>query len=877
MPLTAGTSLGPYQIDAPLGAGGMGEVYKATDTRLDRTVAIKVLPEHVANDPDLKQRFEREARTVAALNHPHICTLHDIGTQDGIDFLVMEYLDGQTLAQRLEKGALPLDQALTVAIEIADALDKAHRQGIVHRDLKPANIMLTKAGAKLLDFGLAKLKPADQVGGLSAMATQSAGLTGEGKILGTLQYMAPEQLEGKDVDARTDIFAFGAVIYEMVTGQRAFEGQSQASLIAAILERELSPMSSIEGMSPAALDRIVTTCLAKSPDARWQSTADVGRQLMWVRDADAVEEQGGPDSGSTRDRRLLASWPMALVTSLGAAIFAAGVVWWLFQPTPMQTEQTEFEVVPPVGDWILGEGLALSPDGRTLVYVARRGSVRQLFRRSMIEIEAVAIPGTEAPGAPFFSPDGQWVGFVADGALKKVALAGGAPLVICPLTSNLTGAAWGADDTIVFAQGTSGLFQVSADGGEPAVLTTPETGTTHVRPALLPTDAGVLFTVWSGSPETAQIAVLRAGEQDHEILVTGDYSHVLSTGQLLFERGGTFWGIAFDQDSLRTSGEAGPVLEGVELAFGAQLAVASNGTLAYSPFNVNEDTETVHFDRAGSRLGSFEGAFSPRISPDGRLVIGTVNSDLWSYDLARGQSQRVTSDPGRDATATWSHDSTKVYFASDRIGGVFNIFEKEIGTSRPESPLLVTDRTKHVMHASMDGRLLMFDVHTAGQQDLWTLSLSEDAAAEAFVESEFDEDDGQFSTDGRWVAYASNSSGRHEVYVGAFRHPGQTALISTDGGKQPKWRADGRELFFLAADGQLMAVSVDGDGDEFHRGVPEPLFQTGVDNPEASVSLWDVAPDGQEFFVSVPAPGSERRIRVVLNWLDELQRLVPTP
>ena len=373
MALTAGTNLGPYQIESPLGAGGMGEVYKARDTRLDRTVAIKVLPEHVANDPDLKQRFEREARTVAALNHPHICTLHDIGTQDGIDFLVMEYLDGQTLAQRLEKGALPLDQALTIAIEIADALDKAHRQGIVHRDLKPANIMLTKAGAKLLDFGLAKLKPADQVGGLSAMATQSAGLTGEGKILGTLQYMAPEQLEGKDVDARTDIFAFGATVYEMVTGQKAFNGESQASLIAAILDRVPEPMSMLQSVIPVRLDEIVKTCLAKDPDDRWQSARDLGREVKG-------SVVGGSQAGvavpvvvtpeSTAWRPTLGA---AVAVSVIAAVITGLAVWSRTQSVPSVGRVARFQIPLPAGQRLTslyGRFVAMSPDGGSIVYPA---------------------------------------------------------------------------------------------------------------------------------------------------------------------------------------------------------------------------------------------------------------------------------------------------------------------------------------------------------------------------------------------------------------------------------------------------------------------------------------------------------------------------
>ena len=434
MPLQPGTSLGPYQIDAPLGAGGMGEVYKARDTRLDRTVAIKVLPEHVANDPDLKQRFEREARTVAALNHPHICTLHDIGNQDGIDFLVMEYLDGQTLAQRLEKGALPLDQALTIAIEIADALDKAHRQGIVHRDLKPANIMLTKAGAKLLDFGLAKLRPPEQAGGLSALPTQPADLTQQGAILGTFQYMAPEQLEGQEADARTDIFAFGAVVYEMVTGRKAFEGKSQASLIGAILKDDPPAVTELQPVSPRTLDRVVKKCLSKDPEDRWQSARDLRDGLNWIGDSRTeIDEAAAPPPDSRVpmwQRRVSVLWPVLIVT-------VAGVVFslWSFGDVPSSNLNSvmRFVMTLPI-DHALTRGflappLAISPDGRLLAYVAqspdRAASARNLgdlYVRRMDDLDARLV----GPGdAPFFSPDGQWLGFRSGRALKKVPVSGG--------------------------------------------------------------------------------------------------------------------------------------------------------------------------------------------------------------------------------------------------------------------------------------------------------------------------------------------------------------------------------------------------------------------------------------------------------------------
>ena len=498
MPLSPGTTLGPYQIDAPLGAGGMGEVYKATDTRLDRTVAIKVLPEHVADDPDLRQRFEREAKTISSLNHPHICTLYDVGQEDGIDFLVMEYLDGETLAQRLEKGAVPLDQALTIAIEIADALDKAHRQGILHRDLKPGNIMLTKSGAKLLDFGLAKLKPAEQTGGLSALPTQPANLTQQGAILGTFQYMAPESLEGQEADARTDIFALGAVIYEIVSGRKAFEGKSQASLISAIMKDAPQPMAEVNELTPTALDHIVTRCLAKDPDERWQAASDVALELRWI----AEGSQEAPRD-SVVPPRVVVPWHVALLAAVALALLSGAMAWNLRpgnQEVATQVTRLAVSLLSPGVQFSQGISsggtVALSADGTHLAF-ATSG---QLYLRPMDTLEATPIPETDGAASPFFSPDGQWIGFFQQGKLKRVSILGGVAEDLADAGQIRVGGSWASDDWVYFSPtNVSGLWRVPAFGGveEQVTALDPDTGeVSHRGPQALPGGEAVLFTAW---------------------------------------------------------------------------------------------------------------------------------------------------------------------------------------------------------------------------------------------------------------------------------------------------------------------------------------------------------------------------------------------
>jgi len=667
--LAPGARLGPYEVLSAIGAGGMGEVYKARDTRLDRTVAIKVLPAQVASDPDLRQRFEREARAVAALNHPHICTLYDVGHQDGIDFLVMEYLEGQTLAERLEKGALPLEQALQYAIQVADALDKAHRQGITHRDLKPGNIMVTKSGAKLMDFGLAKFAPAAPAGmaGLTVAATLSAPLTVQGTILGTLHYMAPEQVEGKDADARSDIFSFGAILHEMVTGKRAFEGKSAASVIAAILEREPPAVSTLQPMSPPSLDRLLKRCLAKNPDDRWDTAHDLTGELRWVLEEPARIQT--MHSGPRMWRRL------GSFAAVAIALAGAGLAGWALKPSPAARPLpvTRFTValpatqrLTPAGRW----GLALAPDGAMLVYVANN----QLYLRFMDRQDAQPLPGTENAKSPFFSPDGQWVGFVGGpntNQLKRVAINGGAPITICDLPGNVFGAHWETDDTILYGY-YGGIWKVSAAGGVPERLIALDAAKNEwaADPQLLAGGTAILFRTGVGrSPSdfavTGQIVAQPLPSGSRRVLIDRSLrAMALPTGHLLYAQETSLLAVPFDAVRLEVTGGPVPLTDGI---FPGQFTVAGDQALAFVPRSITIAVEGMlaWVDRGG-RVTPFPQPraplSTPRVSPDGRRVAVGLGQ---SARLLRAEGARCAAryldaaDDGRTKAGAVSGDAVQ--------------------------------------------------------------------------------------------------------------------------------------------------------------------------------------------------------------------------
>jgi eukaryotic-like serine/threonine-protein kinase len=745
MSVKTGTRFGPYEILSAIGAGGMGEVYRARDTRLDRIVAIKFLPNHLADRSELRERFEREARTIASLNHPHICTLFDIGQQDGIDYLVMEYLEGETLAQRLLKGPLLLEQVLQYAIEISDSLDKAHRKGVTHRDLKPGNIMLTKSGTKLLDFGLAKLKqevaPTDV--SISDLPTGNDPLTAQGTIVGTLQYMAPEQVEGKEVDARTDIFAFGAVMYEMATGKRAFEGKTQASLIAKILEIDPPPISSLQPMTPPALDRVVRKSLAKEPEKRWQAASDTCDELKWIAEISSPIAVGS--TVALKGIRTLGR--RALLLNLGILLFGAaisGLAVWLLKPAPSQPVSRLTITLPP-GQQLegleSGLALALSPDGKHLAYVARQSGIQQIYLREMDSLAANPLPGTEEGTTPFFSPDSQWVGFFAGGRLKKVSVTGGVALDLGNVGATVgAGASWSGQGIIAIAPGAaSALLQVPDAGGAVRARGHLEIGDVTQRwPEFLPGGRAVLFTAGRSGITfgNAQIAVQSVGTGERRDLVQGASNpRYAPSGHLVYAQGGDLEAVPFDSQRLTITGVATPVVEGVlqsPITGAAQYSIAASGTLAYVPGGLQgTQSRLVWVSRNGTEqvLAAPPHSYRfPRLSPDGRRVgvaIIEQESQIWLYDLSRETLSRFTFEGTQNYTSVWTPDGKRVGFESNNSGPL-NIFWQLADGSGGLERLTTSPYINAPGSWSPDGSLLAFaEINTMSGQNIWILRMND--------------------------------------------------------------------------------------------------------------------------------------------------------
>ncbi|HXP81743.1 MAG TPA: protein kinase [Verrucomicrobiae bacterium] len=890
MPIIPGRRLGPYEILSAIGAGGMGEVYKARDTRLDRTVAIKVLPTHLADRAELRERFEREAKTIASLNHPHICTLYDTGHQDEIDFLVMEYIEGETLAQRLQKGALPIQQVLQYAIEIADALDKAHRKGITHRDLKPGNIMLTKSGTKLLDFGLAKLaQEAAPATSASQLPTMQNAITGEGTILGTLQYMAPEQVEAKEVDARTDIFAFGAVVYEMATGKRAFQGKTSASVMAAILKDEPPAMSSLQPMTPPALDRVVKKCLLKEPDQRWQTATDLCGELKWI-------AEGGSQVLSTQKvplEGIKGSWRVLILSFgiflLGAAI--SGIAIWNLKPLPPRPV-SRLTITLPAGQRLAGLNagsvVALSPDGTHLAYVASQSGTQQLYLRAMDSLEVKLIPGTEGAMEPFFSSDGQWVGFFAGGKLKKVSVSGGSAVTLGEAATPV-GASWGSQGMIAFSPTAIGVLQQVPDaGGAPQPLTAIEKGEiVHRWPEFLPGGKAVVFAAGTNALNFtgAQVAVQSVGTRERRNLIQGGTNpRYASSGHLVYAQGGSLMAVPFDPQRLETTGAAVPVVEGVlQNTFGAaQYSVSATGSLVYVSGAIQlAQLRLVWVNRNGTEqpLAAPAHAYvGPRFSPDGRQVAVTITeqeTQVWLYDLSRETLTRLTFEGTANNAPLWTPDGKRIAFNSNNEGAG-NIFWQLADGSGGLESLTTNGSLKAAGSWSPDGQLLAYhEVNPTTQRDIWVLRIS-DHKAQPFLRTRFDEAEPRFSPDGRWLAYISDESGRYEIYVQPYPGPGGKWQISTEGGTEPVWNPNGRELFYRSGD-KMMAVDI-ATQHGFSAGTPRMVFEGQYEKAPFPISNYDVSPDGQRFLMLKPvdqAQAAPTQINVVLNWFEELKQKVP--
>jgi len=930
--LAAGHRLGPYEIAGPIGAGGMGEVYRARDTRLDRTVAIKVLPARLSDDPNVRARFEREARAISNLAHPHICVLHDVGHEGGVDYIVMEHLEGETLAKRLERGALAAAEMLRVASEIAGALDAAHRSGIVHRDLKPANVMLTRHGAKLLDFGLASAARAAESAGAATAAgggpldftqspTVSRSLTAAGSIIGTFQYMAPEQLEGKDADARTDIFAFGATVYEMATGRRAFEGKSQASLIAAILKDTPRPIAELAPLAPAPLERIVMRCLAKDPDDRWQSARDIAHELRWIAESTAATTTATSTAAATRpspaasdpaadapsaaraSRRTLALAGAALValTALVTAAALRSLAPGLASRGGSRADRgaalsataagpIRFEI--PFPDSLEQEhGIALSPDGRMLVFAAtskRSDEVRSsLWLRDLGSLTARELPGTIGAVQPFWSPDSRSIAFFAGGKLKRIDLSGGSPQTLCA-AADARGGTWNAAGVILFTPMQGGaLFKVAATGGDPQAVTTLDSTRTegsHRWPWFLPDGTHYIFLSRGGGPENDITYVGDLESNERVELFRGlsrtEYS---PTGHLLAVRDHTLIAQAFDARRLKLSGDRVPIAEDVnhEGEDGptryAGFTVSATGVIAYFPSRAAAVMNLTWFDRFGTPIDTIEASArydEPTLSPDGKTVAldrtepGSEAPDIWTLDLERGAFSRFTTHPGTDACPAWSPDGQWIAYSSDRMGS-HDLYRKPVG-SNAEEELLVSGKTpKWSDDWSSDGLYIIFEkFDETTLYDLYLLPMAGERTPRPFLATQFMETHARVSPDVRWVAYTSNETGRPEVYVQSFPEPARKVQISVAGGDQAMWRRDGRELYFLASDRTLMAVDVTG-GAAFEAGAPRPLFATH--GPAADITgsrnYYMPSPDGQRFLgVTESEVRSSAPITVIVDW-----------
>jgi eukaryotic-like serine/threonine-protein kinase len=895
VPFEAGSRLGPYEIVAPLGAGGMGEVYRARDTRLDRTVAVKVLAGAFAADSDARRRFEEEARAIAALNDPHICTIHDVGRHGDLDYLVLEFLEGETLAHRITRsGALPVAEALTIAVQIADALDRAHRAGIAHRDLKPGNVMLVhRAGAagpdvKLLDFGLAsrtavsRPKPLD--GSLiatvapSLVATRPPSATVSSGFSGTIQYMSPEQLDGDPGDHRADIFAFGCVLYEMLAGRRPFEGQTAVTVIAAIMSTEPAPVEVLKSAHPL-LDHVMRRCLDKDRERRWQSMGDVAGQLRWI-----AEHSADPAAPATSSPSM--SWPVKLAIAFSTLVLATLVL--LAGIRALRTPRAVVELptlrleitTPPTDD----PTMALTPDGSRIAFIGNQNRVPMLWVRSLDSVENRVLPGTEGASFPFWSPDGHNLAFFADGKLKRIDVNGGAPLVIAD-APNGRGGTWSPDDVILFSPSVSSpLMRVSTGGGRAEPFTETHaggTGNDHRWPQFLPDGKRFLFSSTLGAQETKGIYIGSLDKTPYvRVLAVDAAGRFAAPDRLLTTVQGALQAYHFDPASGVVRGSPVVIAQGLAAGIGS-MAASETGVLAYRTGNAQR-RQFAWVDRKGTVLrtiGEPESGNngSPELSPDEQSVVvfsgRSGDNDIWVIELARNLARRVTDGPPADAHPVWDPDGQHVVFNSGRFPGRGTQGRQAVNGGPPE-PLFSTGDVRGTVVSWMRDRqyVLLRRENPKTNADLVAVAMR-DQKEHVVAQSPYDELEGQFSPDGKWVAFVSTDSGRPEVFLQSFPDGRSRTQISTAGGTQVRWSADGKEIFYLAPDGTLMAVSVALSGASPDVKLPVALFQTYLatgTNVVGNKPQYAVSRDGR-FLLNTAVESPSAPIVVSINWMKKLQ------
>ena len=879
MTLAAGSRLGPYEILAPLGAGGMGEVYRARDPKLGREVAIKVLPAEVSSDRDRLARFEQEARSASALNHPSIITIYEIGTAGSVSYISMELVEGKTLRELVAEGPVPLRSLVAIAAQIADALAKAHEAGIIHRDLKPENLMVTRDGfVKILDFGLAKLALPES-GEVSSMPTMARDETHPGVVLGTVGYMSPEQASGRRVDFRSDQFSLGSILYELATGKRAFSRPTTAEALVAIIREEPEPIAALSPRLPVPVRWVIERCLAKDPGERYASTRDLARDLKHLRDHGAeISVEAAP---VILARRLGWLGPALIAGVLLAAVLSVFAVL-RSRPAPA-ARPLRFSVPVPAGATYspgeLSRGFALSPDGTRLVIEAVVRGRRRLFLRPLDSEKAVELDGTTGAEAPFWSPDSRFVAFFADGKLKKIPAAGGPPEELCAASFDIVGS-WNREGTILFSEITlkRGIVRVSDKGGEAVPVTTVDPSSEVVAdlwPHFLPDGRRFLYLeshplAPGHGPRELRVGSLESKES-RVVTRLDSMAEYAFPGYLLYVRDGTLFAQKFDEASARLSGDPLLVAESVHYFFGpahASFSVSQTGVLAFQ--TATPLSRLVWLDRAGREIGTLGPPAALkgfRIAPDGGRAavaiedrrIGT--SDVWVFELARGVSTRLHSDPVDENHPVWSADQSRIFYRSDRKGPP-DIYEITPGAPGSEREVLALQGVQEPEDISRDGRFLVYSNDTQmAASDLWLLPLFGDRKPVPWLKTRFAVTSPRFSPDGRWIAYESDESGDPEVYVARTEGAGEKQRLSTVGGRFPRWRRDGKELYYVTPDGFLMAVPLV-PGARLEARAPVQLFHV-----EAAIENYDVLPDGSRFLVSTPAEKArESPIRVIVNW-----------